>query len=190
MSSKPQRRRPAALGLALVLAVVPLSAPMAAGLKPGTTVYIKTRNTQWRDSASPMAKTLDTLQPGTAVEYRGADKDPRWHVVLYGGRTGVVFRSNLSLTPVKTESLGVSKGASSDITAYASRGAATKALGDGAVAYAKEKDPKWGEEAARRLAALEAVSRELDKHVAARAKKAGLPEVVGPEPKVAHGSTR
>jgi hypothetical protein len=69
-------------------------------VKVGGALYVQSRNTRMMESPSNTANAIAILQPRTMVTWLGAvPGEPRWHRVRYGGRTGVVFASNLALRP-------------------------------------------------------------------------------------------
>jgi hypothetical protein len=61
-------------------------------------LYVQSRDTHLKASPSPTADTLAVLQPTQTVTWLGhVPGDPRWQRVSAGGRTGVVYASNLSI---------------------------------------------------------------------------------------------
>lgn len=149
----------------------------ALAVKIGEPLYVKAKNTAVKASPSATADTLLVLQPGAKVKWVGADKRVKqWHRVEVNGKSGVVFQSNLATRPPSTE-LVAGKGGSVDAQAFASSGAAVKALGPGAEAYGKESN---SERAVADIKALETLSKSVtDEEIAQHAKKAGLFPVVG-----------
>jgi hypothetical protein len=117
-----------------------LTASSALAVKVGEPLYIRAKGTKLLASAAPTAKALAVLQPGEKVVWKGADPaNKQFHKVESGGKTGVVFVANLSSTPPSTELTAQSGGAAIDAQAFASSGAATKALSEGATSYASTK---------------------------------------------------
>src|SRR5215813_13914901 len=115
-------------------------ASAAWALTLGDRVFIRGRDVAVLQSTAPTASTLLKLQPGDAVVWRGADqKKPTWHRVEAQGKTGYVYYANLSVTPPAAELLSSPQGARKvDAQAFASSGAAGKALFDGVVRYGNQ----------------------------------------------------
>lgn len=155
------------------------SAATAVAAKVGDTLFIKAKNTKVMASASPTANVVTVLQPGDEVVWKGADKKvKRWHKVSVGGKGGLVFQSNLTTKKPNMEVVG-SSGKAVDAKAFASSGAATKALGPGAKAYGDKKNMG---EAVAQLEELEKLAKEVrDTDLAQHAQKNGLFPVVGGE---------
>ena len=141
-------------------------ASAAGALTLGDRVFIRGRDVAVLQSTAPTASTLVKLQPGDAVVWRGADqKKPTWHKVEAQGKTGYVYYANLSVTPPNTELLSSPQGARKvDAQAFASSGAAGKALTEGAVRYGNQDEKNKGElrptmkEAVRQTQTLEAIA--------------------------------
>jgi hypothetical protein len=112
------------------------------------------------------------------VRWRGPDaKDRRWHRIEAGGKKGVVLTANLSTSPPKAEITGSRGAAAADTSSFMSSGAASKALGSGAIAYAKRQKV---EASARQLERLEKLAKSVGpREVAEHARKAGLTPAVG-----------
>jgi len=155
-----------------------LLAGPAAAAKPGDTLYIKARNTRVLKAPSAGAAVVVVLQPGDAVTWQGPDpRDKRWQKVTSGKQQGVVMTANLTAERPRQEVTGVTGAAAQDTSAFMSSGAASKALGAGAIAYAKEQK---AETAARQLQRAEAMAKTVGpREVSAHARKAGLHDVVG-----------
>ena len=140
----------------------------AFALSAGDTVYVRARDTQVLKKASPTADTVLKLQPGDAVLWRGADKEqPKWHRVEVHGQVGFVWFSNLSTTPPDKELLTSPQGASKvDAQAFASSGAAGKALTEGAIRYGDQDEKNKGtlkpsmKEAVRETLTVEAIAQQ------------------------------
>jgi hypothetical protein len=162
--------------LAAVCALLATAA--AAGVKPGETLYVKTRNTRVLKSPSASAAVVVVLQPGAPVTWEGPDPtDGRWQRVTSGKKQGVVMTANLAAEPPKPEVTQITGATSSDAKAAMSTGAASRALGAGALAYAKE---LGSETAAKQLERAEVLARTIGpKQVAEHAKKAGIHSIVG-----------
>ncbi|HVE86783.1 MAG TPA: SH3 domain-containing protein [Myxococcales bacterium] len=150
----------------------------AAGARPGDILYIKARNTRVLKDPSASAAVVVILQPGAPVTWQGPHpKDKRWQKVAAGGKQGVVMSANLSVEPPRAEVTAATGAAAADVTASASSGAASKALGPGAIAYAETLNAKT---AARQLQRAEALARTVGpREVSEHARKAGLREMVG-----------
>jgi len=183
MKSSPETK-PRRLGAGLALVLVALGgAALGEGkgaVAPQTKVYIRARNTRLMKSSALTAKPVKVLQPGDVVTYLGVDPtNPQWHRVSAGNNLeGVVFQSNLSLTPPKAENLGASTASAVELKSYASKGAAIKALGPGALDYAKQNNAG---DVALRIAGAEQLAKDVsEKQLAEHATKVGLFPVVGP----------
>src|SRR4051812_32167425 len=156
----------------------------AAGAKPGDTLYIKARNTRVLKDPSANAAVVVVLQPGATVTWQGPDpKDKRWQRVVSGKNKGVVLSANLTAEKPKAEVMAVTGAEAADANAFGSSGAASKALGPGAIQYAKEL--KSGT-AADQLQRAEKMAKTIGpREVAEHARKVGLREAVGASDKVA-----
>ena len=153
----------------------------AIAAKVGDSLYVKAKNTKLLESTSPTAKVLGVLQPGESVTWNGAEADKKWHKVSAKAGSGVVFQSNLSATKPSTEVIGSQGSKSVDAQAFASSGAASKALGEGPKEYAKGKDLV---KAAADLEAAEGIAKKItNADLSAHAKKAGIYAVVGEKDK-------
>lgn len=164
---------------ATVLAFV-LVAGAAWALSPGDRVFVRGRDVAVLQSTAANAPTLARLQPGDAVVWHGADrKKPTWHKVEARGKSGFVYFANLSATPPASELLTSPEGAKKvDAQAFASSGAAGKALTDGAIRYGNQDEKNRGElrptmkEAVRQTQTLEAIAAQrTDQELAAHAAK-------------------
>jgi uncharacterized protein YgiM (DUF1202 family) len=118
---------------------------------------------------------LAVLQPGDEVKWQKAE-GKEFHSVQSGGKTGYVYFSNLSTSKPAQE---YAKGSGAvDSKAFASSGAATKALGDGAIAYGDQK--LNNDDAVKAVLAMEAMGQQTTaEDVAAHVKTAGLVPAVG-----------
>ncbi|MBI3184382.1 MAG: SH3 domain-containing protein [Myxococcales bacterium] len=157
----------------LALAAAVAAAGTALAVKPGGVLYIKAKGTKLMESSSPTAKPVGLLQPGQEVTWDGSDpSNKQWHRVKFQGKSGVVFQSNLSPTKPQMELLSKGGGAEVDPQAFASSGAATKALSEAAVAYGKEVK---GEDAVKQLLVVEAISQQIkQEEINDRNRKVGL----------------
>jgi hypothetical protein len=149
---------------------------------PNGTLYIKAKNTHLKASGSPTANTLEVLQPGKAVTYKGRVSGTPWcrvQVALDKKRTveGFIYQANLAVSPPSMEVTSKNPDKPLSPEAFASSAAAIKALGPGAIAYGKTlKKPEGVEQ----LIELEQLARSIDdEQVAGYARAGGLPEVVG-----------
>src|SRR3954468_5506051 len=149
----------------------------AAGSKPGVTLYVKARNTRVLKDPSG-ASVVAVLQPGAPVTWQGPDpKDKRWHRVLSGKNAGVVMASNLTAEKPKGEVTAVTGAAAAAASSFMSSGAASKALGAGAIAYANKLESKT---AADQLQRAEDMAKTIGpREVSEHARKAGLHDNVG-----------
>lgn len=166
------------LPLALAALFVFAAGTAAAGVRPGDTLYVKSRNTRVLKDPSASAAVVVILQPGTAVTWQGPDaKDRRWQRIAVGTQQGVVMTANLSAEKPKEEVRGSTSAAAADTSAFMSSGAASKALGAGAIDYARKQS---AEASARQLQRVEAMAKTIGpRQVSDHARKAGLNPVVG-----------
>jgi len=164
---------------AVVLALL-VGAGAAWALAPGDRVFVRGRDVAVLQTAAADAATLVKLQPGDPVVWRGADrKRPTWHRVDAKGKTGFVYFANLSVTPPASELLISPQGAKKvDAQAFASSGAAGKALTEGAIRYGNQDEKNKGEmhptmkEAVRQTQTLEAIAAQRsDAEIAAQAER-------------------
>lgn len=169
------RRRSLTL-LAVGLAV--LAAATALAVKPGGALYVKTKDTKVLEKADPKAKVLGLLQPGMRVTWQGASSLNRLlhHVVGTDSQgrplDGFVLQGNLTPSQLAPEYLSRDDGKPIDPEAFKSSGAATKALDEVAVEYAKSHAMP---QQAERLMALEAISRSVAaQRLAERSAQLGL----------------
>ncbi len=160
-----------------IVALVLGTTATAVAAKVGDTLFVKAKNTKVVAKASPTANVIAVLQPGDEVVWKGADKkQKRWHKVSVGGKNGLVFQSNLTTQKPSMEVVGTS-GEQVDAKAFASSGAATKALGPGAKQYGEKKNLQ---ETVAQIEKLEKQSKEITtKDLAQHEKKNGLFPVVG-----------
>ncbi|WPB79864.1 SH3 domain-containing protein [Archangium violaceum] len=166
-----------------LLALMCLAVPgTALAVKPGGTLYIKAKNTHLKASSSPTADTLVVLQPGKEVTYDSREGKTPWYRVTVpvdkkGPVQGFVYQANLSVSPPSLEVTSKSPDKPLSPEAFASSGAAVKALGPGAIAYGKTLNRP---ESVQQLIALESLAASIDTaQVAEYARAGGLPEVVG-----------
>jgi len=176
-----RKRLQALLALACAATGGLARAETPAAPKPQT-LYIKAKNTHLKTSNSPTADTLVVLQPGQKVTYEGRETRSPWcrvkvEVEKKGTFTGLVYQANLSLTPPSLEVLSKDPTRPLSPEAFASSGAATKALGPGAIALGKELNK---DASAEQLAALVQLAHSVNEaQVAEYARAGGLRQVVG-----------
>lgn len=179
-------RLPALLALACVA-----TSGMALAVPPGGTLYVKAKNTHLKASNSPTANTLVVLQPGKAVTYNGREGGTPWCKVTVSADKkapvqGFIYQANLAVSPPSLEVTSKNPGKPLSPEAFASSGAAVKALGPGAIEYGKSLSRP---ESVQQLIALESLAKSIDEtQVAEYARAGGLPEVVG-RPEVASRSS-
>lgn len=125
--------------LAGLTAAALLIGSQAYAVSKGGTLYIKTKDSKLLDKADPKAKVVKQLQPGTEVIWNGADaKNKLFHAIeTKDGKKGFTLQQNLTPNQPKME-LASDDGKPIDAQAFASSGAATKALSDAALSYAGE----------------------------------------------------
>ena len=163
----------------------------ALAVPPGGTLYIKAKNTHLKASNSPTADTLVVLQPGKAVTYNGREGSTPWCKVTVAADKkapvqGFIYQANLGVSPPSLEVTSKNPGKPLSPEAFASSGAAVKALGPGAIEYGKSLSRP---ESVQQLIALESLAKSIDEtQVAEYARAGGLPEVVG-RPEVASRSS-
>lgn len=163
------------MGAAVMLA---LAAATALAVKPGGALYVKTKDTKVLEKPDPRAKVPGLLQPGTQVVWHGAAPANRQlhHVVGPDSRgkslDGYVLQANLTPSQLAPEYLSRDDGKPIDPEAFKSSGAATKALDEVALEYAKSHAMP---QQAERLMALEAISRSVvAERLAERNRQLGL----------------
>ena len=122
----------------LVLAAVAMfSAGGAWAVAKGGVLYIKSKDCTVLKEPKLGAAWPNKLQPGTEVIWNGpSDKDKQFHEISLQGKKGFVLMSNL--TPNKPQlEIDTSTGKPMSAQAFASSGAATKALTPAGVKYAE-----------------------------------------------------
>ncbi|HSP79406.1 MAG TPA: SH3 domain-containing protein [Myxococcaceae bacterium] len=172
----------------LVLALA-LGAPgSASAVEVGGTLYVRAKDTRLLESPSPTSKVLAILQPAQSVVWQGAHpRNKRWHHVKAGGRSGYVFQSNLATKPPSMELVAGEGSGKLDAQAFASSGAAVKAVSSGVLSMGNQRLEL--KESILQLDALEHFVQERvkDEDVAAHAQQAGLapaaPTTAAPERK-------
>ncbi|HLT30942.1 MAG TPA: SH3 domain-containing protein [Myxococcaceae bacterium] len=148
-------------------------------------LFVKARNTHLKASSAPNARTVAILQPGDEVTFLGREPGTPWcRVEVQPAKAskatkGVIFQANLSASAPRPEIQTSGSGEALDPQAFASSGAAVKALGPGAIDYG-EQQPELASHV-KSLHALEELAAKVDEAAIARsAKSKNLPTVVGP----------
>ncbi|GEM_PF-1400084 len=167
-------RRSKAFRAALAVAVI---ASPAFAVKPGGTLYIRSKDTTLLKKADLKAPAVTKLQPGTEVVWNGPDeKDAKFHKVKAGAKEGFVLQANL--TPSKPSDEVGADGKGISARAVASSGAATRTLSESGKMYA-EKTPDLTT-AGKQVVLLEGINVAVkEKDVVDHAAKAGLPKAGG-----------
>jgi hypothetical protein len=156
-----------------VVALALINASGAWAVAVGGTLYVKSKDTKVLKEAKAGSSAVVTVQPGKEVIWNGADaKDKSFHSVTVDGKKGFVLMSNLSPNKVATE-IDSSSGKPMSAQAFASSGAATKALTPAGVNYAKDTPNKA--EAASEIIYVEQlnIAKGTPAAVAAKAKELG-----------------
>lgn len=114
-----------------------LSASAAWAVAKGGSLYIKSVDVQLLKEPKATAAKLMKLDVGAEVKWLGAsDKDKQFHEIEVKGKKGFVMMANLSPAKPQMETVG-SSGQPVSPQAFASSGAATKALTPAGINYAK-----------------------------------------------------
>ncbi len=169
---------------ALLALVCTMTGGTALAVKAGGTLYVKAKHTHLKASSSPTAETLVVLEPGKEVTYDGRVAGSPWCKVKVtvdkkGPLQGVIYQANLGVSPPAMEATSKSPGKPLSPEAFASSGAAVKALGPGAIEYGKSLARP---ESVDQLIGLEKLAASItDTQVTEYARAGGLPEVVGLE---------
>jgi hypothetical protein len=118
----------AVLGIGVTLAAVAYAAAK------GDTLFVRAKNTHLKKAADATAATMAILQPGDPVSYVGpASGSHGWHEVQAKGAEGFMYQSNLTTSKPQLELIGAQQSVSPEV--FASSGAATRGLADGAKHY-------------------------------------------------------
>ncbi len=160
------------------LVVVGLLGAFVAGAEGERKLYIKTKDTKLLKEPKATAGAVGKpLPPGTEVTWKGAsEKDKEFHQVEVDAKTkGFVLKGNLSPSKPQMELAG-SSGSPMSPQAFASSGAASKALTPAGISYAKKEGPKAEEAAAEII------------HVEEHNKAKGTPEAVAAKSKELGGA--
>ncbi len=141
----------------------------AVAVSKGGKLYIKSKDTRVLDKADAKGKPVGTLQPGDEVTWTGADPvNKQFHGIEAGKVKGFTLQQNLSPSKPQAELLTRDNGAPIDGKAFASSGAATKALNAAALKYAGTKQSLA--EVAKGLATAEGVAATVSAELKAGAK--------------------
>lgn len=162
-------------GMKALAAIALISASGAWAVAKGGTLYIKSKDTKVLKDPKADSKPVVTLQPGAEVVWNGAsEKDKTFHEVSSGGKKGFVLMSNLTPNKVATE-IDTSTGKPMSAQAFASSGAATKALTPAGVTYAKDGDNVSMSDAAAEIIYVEQhnIAKGTPAAIAAKAKELG-----------------
>jgi hypothetical protein len=165
-----------------VVAAALISAGGAWAVKVGDKLYIKAKGVKLlkEPKATAAPASPKELAVGDAVVWKGpSDKDKQFHQIEANGKSGFVLMSSLSPSQPQPE-LAEGTGKPMDAKAFASSGAATKALTPAAIKYAnaKGKGPK--------ITANEAASMVI--YVEEHNKNTGTPEAIAAKSKDLGGS--
>ena len=134
-------------GMRALAAIALIGACGAWAVAKGGTLYIKSKDTKVLKDPKADAKAVVTLQPGAEVVWNGpAEKDKTFHEISSAGKKGYVLMTNLSPNKPAQE-IDASTGKPMSAQAFASSGAATKALTPAAIKYAESKGPSANEAA-------------------------------------------
>jgi hypothetical protein len=155
----------------LVALAVVCAASAVAGVAKGGKLYIKGTGVNMWDKPDASGKKT-ALKNGEEVTWNGpSDKDKSMHEIMFKNKKGYVQMANL--TPNKpADEVTSSDGKTTSAAAFASSGAATKAMSESGLKYAKGEPAT--EEVAAGLIHLEGSSEEQKKNVAEHVKKQGL----------------
>ncbi len=163
-----------AVGLAVAAL---LSAAPAFAVKPGDTLYIRSKDSSLLKTPAASGAVLTKLQPGTEVVWNGPDaKDKSFHKVKAGAKEGYVLQVNLS--PAKPITEIASDGKPTTMSSLASSGAATRTLSEVGQKQAN-KNPDLTK-AGKQVVLLEGINDKITaKDLVEHAKKQGLPKAGG-----------
>lgn len=126
-----------------LLAACALLAGPAGAVSKGGKLFIKTNQTKVFDKPDLKGKVVGTLAAGDEVTWQGADAtNKQMHSIEAGKVKGFTLQTNLSPAKPQPELLARDNGAAIDGKAFASSGAATKALNEAALKAAGKKQTK------------------------------------------------
>ena len=156
----------------LALAVVCAASAAVAGVAKGGKLYIKGTGVNMWDKADASGKKT-ALKNGDEVVWQGADAtNKQMHAIEFKGKKGFVQMANL--TPNKpADEVASSDGKMTSAAAFASSGAATKAMSESGLKYAQGEGPN-AQEVAAGLIHLEGSSEDQKSKVPDHVKKQGL----------------
>ncbi len=119
-----------------VAAIALISASGAWAVPKGGPLYIKSKETKVYKDFKFSGPPFVVLQPGTEVIWNGASENKTIHEISVSGKKGFVMMTNLSTAKPAAE-IDSTSGKPMSAQAFASSGAATKALTPAGVTYAK-----------------------------------------------------
>ena len=155
--------------VALAAGLVTTSA--VAGVAKGGKLFIKNSGVQMTEKADGGGKKTP-LKLGDEVTWNGPDeKNKQVHSIEFKGKKGFVQMANL--TPNKPADEIAGDGKATSAAAFASSGAATKAMSESGLKYAQGEGPN-AQEVAAGLIHLEGSSEDQKSKVADHVKKQGL----------------
>lgn len=160
-------------GMRALAAIALIGASGAWAVAKGGTLYIKSKDTKVLKDPKADSKPVTTLQPGAEVTWNGpSDKDKTFHEVTAGGKKGFVLMTNLSPSKPATE-IDSTSGKPMSAQAFASSGAATKALTPAGVTYAQGEVKKTEAAAEIIYAEQHNINKGTPAAIAAKAKELG-----------------
>jgi hypothetical protein len=133
-----------------------------AAVAQARSLWVRVKDAPLLKDGKAGAKELEKEQPGTQVEWKAADPTKQFHqVVTAGKKEGWMHVS--SITPKEPgKETATAGGQPMDPQKFASSGAATKALSEAGIKYAKLKDTEGnastGIDRAARVAAAEGIA--------------------------------
>ena len=143
------------------IVLVAVGAIGAAAAADEAFLYARSKNTHMNRTPEAGGEMLALLQPGAKVTDLGKAPVKNWRKVRSLGVEGFIFLSNLSTTSPHEEVVGGRGNASLSPEAFASSGAATKALGAGAIDYGNGKNYQ---RAVREIQLAEDLSKAIDEN--------------------------
>lgn len=136
-------------------------ASAAVALTAGQKVFIRAKNTKvFKKPDLADTASVETLQPGQEVVWQKKENDQFHEILTPAGKKGYVFFANLSLRKPESEFLRAQGDKPVDPKAFASSGAATKALAPGPIAYGEQKVEN-GAAAVANVLAMEAIAKSV-----------------------------
>ena len=123
---------------AWLYALVVFAAAGAHAVGKGGKLYVKVKEAKLLEKADAKAKATATMPLGAEVTWNGSDaKNKLFHSVEFQGKSGSTLGSNLATSKPQDERLAKDDGKPIDSQAFASSGAATKALSEAGGKYAE-----------------------------------------------------